>query len=65
MLAVNSEEVEEKIVNAYHKAAIIEGLARSPKRGPRKDVLVRNLTRSLANDVDTLAYIILSTEGAA
>lgn len=63
MSAISPEEVEYAVGGAYHKAAVIEGLLRSPKQGPRKNAIVRGLVNSLVVDVGTLATAILEGEG--
>ena len=56
---ISPEAIDNTVGSAYHKAAVIEGLLRSPKRGPRKAAILRGLVNALVDDMDELACVIL------
>lgn len=58
MAAIEVDNIEGAIDSAYHKASIIEGLLRSPK-GRQKTATIEGLVRSLLDDVDDVACILL------
>jgi hypothetical protein len=55
---VKVDEIDDAVIGAYHKAATIEGLLRSPK-GRQKTAIIKGLVRSLMDDVDTVTCAIL------